>query len=127
MSESPQQPPTPEASFSELPGRGPKSSAMLLAAGVTSVSALRRMGSVAAFLRVREAGHRPSLNLLWTLEGALTGTSWVAVARRERTRLLFEWDDATSRQRVTSPRGVGRAGGQGRQGKPSVARKGPVG
>lgn len=33
------------------------------------------------------------MNLLWALEGALTGVPWKVVARSERTRLLFELDD----------------------------------
>jgi DNA transformation protein len=42
---------------------------------------------------VQAAGHRPSLNLLWALEGALTNAPWREVARLERTRLLLELDD----------------------------------
>jgi DNA transformation protein len=42
---------------------------------------------------VQAAGQRPSLNLLWGLEGALTGVPWREVARLERTRLLLELDD----------------------------------
>jgi DNA transformation protein and related proteins len=66
---------------------------MLRSAGIRSVAHLRRLGSVRAFLRVQAAGQRPSLNLLWSLEGALTGVPWREVARRERTRLLLELDD----------------------------------
>jgi DNA transformation protein len=81
-----------------LPGLGPESAAALGRAGIVSVAALRRIGAVRAFVRVREAGGRPSLNLLWALEGALTGVDWKVVARTERTRLLFELDDQTRRQ-----------------------------
>jgi len=66
---------------------------MLRVAGVRSVAHLRRLGSARAFLRVQAAGQRPSLNLLWALEGALTGVPWREVARLERTRLLLELDD----------------------------------
>lgn len=76
-----------------LPGLGPKSTAMLAAAGVRSVADLRRLGAARAFLRVQAAGLHPSLNLLWALEGALTATPWREVARSERTRLLFEVED----------------------------------
>lgn len=81
------------AQLAGLPGLGPASAAMLRVAGVRSVVHLRRLGSVRAFLRVQAAGQRPSLNLLWALEGALTGVPWREVARLERTRLLLELDD----------------------------------
>jgi DNA transformation protein len=76
-----------------LPGLGPKSTVMLAAVGVKSVTDLRKLGAAKAFLKVRTAGLRPSLNLLWALEGALTATPWHKVARTERTRLLFEVED----------------------------------
>jgi DNA transformation protein len=84
-----------------LRGLGPESAAALVRAGIDSAAALRRIGAVRAFVRVREAGGRPSLNLLWALEGALTGVNWQVVARTERTRLLFELDDQT---RLHDPR-----------------------
>lgn len=71
---------------------GPKSRAMLAGAGVASVEELRRLGSVAAFARVRRSGANPSLNLLWALEGALAGLPWQVVAREHRTSLLLALD-----------------------------------
>lgn len=85
-----------------LPGLGPASDAMLRAAGIRSVANLRRLGSVRAFLRVQAAGQRPSLNLLWALEGALTGVPWREVARLERTRLLLELEDLRTLSRRPS-------------------------
>lgn len=79
--------------MSELPGLGPASAAMLRTAGIRSVRQLKHLGAVRAFQRVQAAGRRPSLNLLWALEGALTGRPWREVARLERTRLLLELDD----------------------------------
>ena len=85
-------------------GLGVRSAAMLDLAGVRTVDELRRLGAVEVFLRVRRAGQRPSLNLLWALEGALTGLPWAIVARTERTRLLLlELDD---RARQASPAGM---------------------
>lgn len=66
---------------------------MLLSAGITSERQLRELGAVAAYVRVRQAGCAPSLNLLWALEGALTDRDWKAVARDERTSLLLRLDD----------------------------------
>ena len=44
---------------------------MLEAAGVETETQLRSKGSAAAFVAVKRAGCRPSLNLLWAIEGAL--------------------------------------------------------
>lgn len=80
-------------SLSELPNLGPKSSAMLLAAGVDSLAKLRKLGAVAAYLKVKAVSRNASLNLLWALEGALTDTHWRKVAKESRTSLLIQLDD----------------------------------
>jgi DNA transformation protein and related proteins len=72
-----------------LPNLGPRSREMLAAAGIRSVAQLRALGSVEAFARVRRVDPRASLNLLWALEGALTGLPWQTVAREHRTSLLL--------------------------------------
>ena len=68
---------------------GPKSLQMLEQAGITSLEQLRTLGSVAAYVQVKRNGSRPSLNLLWALEGALSGLPWQDVAREHRTSLLL--------------------------------------
>ena len=75
-----------------LPGLGTKSLAMLAAVGIHDLADLEQMGSVKAYLQVKRAGLPASLNLLWGLEGALTGQHWQTVAREERTRLLLTLD-----------------------------------
>lgn len=77
------------AAVASLPNLGPKSQQMLQTAGIRSVTQLRKLGSVAAFARVKQAGLPASLNLLWALEGALTGLPWQTVARAHRTSLLL--------------------------------------
>lgn len=79
--------------IADLSNLGPKSQEMLAHAGIASIEQLRALGSVAAFALVRRSGARPSLNLLWALEGALTGLSWQEVAREHRTSLLFALED----------------------------------
>lgn len=79
--------------LASLPGLGPKSQAMLAAAGARSVEQMRQLGAVRVFLMVRRAGLQPSLNLLWALEGALTGQHWQRVAKEHRTSLLFALDE----------------------------------
>ncbi|MDX1569300.1 MAG: TfoX/Sxy family protein [Xanthomonadales bacterium] len=75
--------------IADLPGLGPRSRDMLAAAGIASVDDLRDLGSVGAFAAVRKAGIGASLNLLWALEGALSGMPWQEVARDHRTSLLL--------------------------------------
>jgi hypothetical protein len=72
---------------------GPVSKRMLAAAGITSVEALRRLGAIEAYRRVRSHDPRASLNLLWALEGALTGRPWEDVARNDRLSLLLQLEN----------------------------------
>lgn len=68
---------------------------MLAQAGITHVEQLRQVGAARAYVMVKRAcqaapeGGRPSLNLLWGLEAALTGLTWQVVARDHRTSLLL--------------------------------------
>ena len=49
---------------------GPKSSAWLRQVGLRTQEDIATAGPVDAFMRVKRAGFRPSLNLLYALEGA---------------------------------------------------------
>jgi len=73
---------------------------MLAKAGIVSDVQLKAMGAVAAFIAVKRAGGKPSLNLLWALEGALTNRDWKEVARRDRLSLLTQLE-ATEASRET--------------------------
>jgi DNA transformation protein and related proteins len=75
--------------LSALPGLGPKSTAMLRAAGIHTVADLQALGSVAAYVAVKRVTPHATLNLLWALEGALTGMGWQQVAAEHRTGLLL--------------------------------------
>jgi DNA transformation protein len=75
--------------IASLPNLGPKSKEMMAAANITTVAQLRKLGAVAAYARVKQINARASLNLLWALEGALTGLPWQVVAREHRTSLLL--------------------------------------
>ena len=81
------------ATLAEQINLGPRSAAMLAGAGINSLTALRRMGSVRAYLKVKNSDPSASLNLLWALEGALTNTHWREVAKSSRANLLFQLDD----------------------------------
>lgn len=84
----------PTTPLSLFPGLGPKSTAMLQAAGITTLAQLQALGSVQAYILVKRAGCKPSLNLLWGLEGAITGEPWQLVSRHHRTSLLLALDQA---------------------------------
>jgi len=81
-----------EGSLQQLPNLGPKSIQMLASAGIHSLDQLQRLGSVAAYVQVKKVAPAASLNLLWALEGALTGLRWQDVARNHRTSLLMALD-----------------------------------
>ena len=84
--------------MNKLRGLGPKSIAMLETAGITTEESLRALGSIHAFFRVKAAGCKPSLNLLWALEGALSDMDWREVAQEHRTSLLGALDEALKHQ-----------------------------
>ena len=65
-------------------GLGLVSSEMLKAIGIEDLGALKKVGSIAAFVAVKEANYKPTLNLLWALEGAITGCHWQQIARNSR-------------------------------------------
>ena len=73
-----------------LPGLGPKSAAWLNDIGINSVGELREAGAAVAFLRVRQAGYNPSRNLLWALQGALSGKLWSELTAAEKRALEEE-------------------------------------
>jgi DNA transformation protein and related proteins len=76
--------------LSTLRNLGPRSIAMLDAIGIRTRADLAACGAIVAFIACRRAGLPATLNLLWALEGALTGRDWKRVAREDRLRLLTE-------------------------------------
>jgi DNA transformation protein and related proteins len=73
---------------------GPKSAAWLRQVGVRTQADLEALGAVAAFMKVKRAGFRPSLNLLYALEGALLGCHWQQLPEERRGELLIAVDAA---------------------------------
>jgi DNA transformation protein len=84
------------SSLAGLANLGPKSERMLATASITSLAQLRELGSVAAYARVKRAGCPASLNLLWALEGTLSGLHWQEVARLHRLSLLLALEEHES-------------------------------
>jgi predicted flap endonuclease-1-like 5' DNA nuclease len=73
---------------------GPKSSAALAAAGIHTLTELRRLGAVPAYRRAKRTVPGVSLNLLYALVGALEGLDWREVQRSRRLELLLQLDAA---------------------------------
>lgn len=67
---------------------GPKSAAWLRQVGVRTQDDLVRLGAVEAFMKVKRAGFRPSLNLLYALEGALVDCHWADLPEERKAALL---------------------------------------
>lgn len=72
---------------------GPKSAAWLRQVGLRTREDLEAAGPVDAFMRVKRAGFKPSLNLLYALEGALNDCHWQDVPE-ERRKVLVEAAEA---------------------------------
>ena len=73
---------------------GPKSAAWLRQVGLHSREDLEAAGPVDAFMRVKRAGFRPSMNLLYALEGALLDCHWQEVPQARREQLVSEAEAA---------------------------------
>ena len=92
----------------QLRNIGPKSAAWLRQVGLRSAGDLVAAGSVQAFLKVKRAGFKPSLNLLYALEGALLDCHWQEVPEARRLVLVAELEAATAL--LPLPRGRPAAG-----------------
>ena len=69
---------------------GPKSMAWLRQTGVRTLADLKAVGALSAFVRVKRAGFRPSLNLLYALEGAILDCHWQDIPEARRAQLIAE-------------------------------------
>ena len=68
---------------------GPKSAAWLRQTGIRTQEDLVAVGALAAFVRVKRAGFKPSLNLLYALEGAILGCHWQEIPDERRSELVL--------------------------------------
>jgi len=73
---------------------GPKSAAWLRQVGVRTQDDLARLGAVEAFMKVKRAGFKPSLNLLYALEGALADCHWADLPGERKSALLLAAESA---------------------------------
>ena len=79
----------------DLPNLGHASAEMLRTAGIVTIGELRDLGPVVAYLAVRQAGHHPSLNLLWAIAAGLDGRHWTDLSKAEKDVMLAELQDLT--------------------------------
>ena len=84
------------ATAPKLRNIGPKSAAWLRQVGLRTFDDLASIGAVEAFMRVKRAGFKPSLNLLYALEGALLDCHWQQVPDARRSELVTAADAATA-------------------------------
>ena len=75
---------------------GPKSSAWLRQVGLRTREDLDAIGAVEAFMRVKRAGFKPTLNLLYSIEGALRDCHWQEVPDTRRSELVLATEAATA-------------------------------
>jgi hypothetical protein len=87
---------------------GPKSAAWLRQVGLRTYEDIAAAGVVDAFMRVKRAGFRPSLNLLYALEGALSDCHWQEVPEARRQQLVADYEAAAAL--LPPPRGRPAAG-----------------
>jgi len=69
---------------------GPKSYAWLKQVGIRTSEDLKRLGAMEVFMKVKKAGFRPSLNLLYALAGAEQERHWNTLSAEEKNALVVE-------------------------------------
>ena len=84
-------------SLRSLPGLGPKSEEDLINSGISSVSELKTIGPLPAYLLVcdyyqKRGKNKPSMNLLYALVGAVENRHWQEVAVQDRESLVMALD-----------------------------------
>ena len=79
------------ATFANL---GPASSRWLNAIGVHNRRDLEKLGAVAAYALLKANGYNASLNLVYAIEGALTGRDWRKLPAKRKAQLKAAAADA---------------------------------
>lgn len=106
---------------------GPKSAAWLRQVGVHGIEDLTAAGPVEVFLKVKRAGFRPSLNLLYALSGALQDCHWADVPLEQRETLVAELEAAESANPIRSRWERQQAASEGQFGPPADGSEGEDG
>ena len=67
---------------------GPKSAAWLRQVGLRTRADVEAVGAIEAFMRVKRAGFKPTMNLLYAIEGALLDCHWQEIPDARRAELV---------------------------------------
>ena len=71
-----------------FPGIGPVTERRLIAVGITDIAALRALGAVDAYRRLKfRYGKDVTLNALYGLEAVLTGCPWTQIPEARKAEL----------------------------------------
>lgn len=84
------------ASNEKIRNVGPKSAAWLRQVGVRTLEDLRAVGVIETFMKVKRAGFRPSLNLLYAMQGALDDCHWADLPEEVKQGLVAAAGEAES-------------------------------
>ena len=71
---------------------GPKSAAWLRQVGIRTEEDLRKIGAVEAYRKVKIAGFKPTLNLLYSMAGAEDDCHWTQLGEERKAALLLSAD-----------------------------------
>ena len=63
--------------------------AWLRQTGIRTQADLEAAGSLAAYVRIKRAGFKPSLNMLYAMEGAILGCHWQDIPAERRSELIL--------------------------------------
>ena len=74
----------------KLSNIGPKSAAWLRQVGIRSIEDVRQHGAMAAYLKVKRAGFKPGLNVLYALIGAERARPMNSLTPEEKAALVVE-------------------------------------
>lgn len=79
---------------------GPKSAAWLRQVGIRSTAEIQALGAFGVFLKVRKAGFKAGLNLLYALAGAQDGCHWQALQPERKAGLLLAFSGFEAEQKA---------------------------
>lgn len=77
---------------------GPVSMEWLKTIGVETREELETLGVVEAYLRIFDVGFKPSLNLLWALQGAVLDVHWAQIPQDMKNSLKAALERAQREQ-----------------------------
>ncbi len=86
----------------KLSNIGPKSAAWLRQVGIRTIEDVREHGAMAAYLKVKRAGFKPGLNVLYALIGAERERPMNSLSIEEKAALVIEvsaYDDAVKQSK----------------------------